>query len=129
MWGPWVRPADEIHEPKSVGDSHMLFSTIVENGAAVLRIEGELDAGSLSDLRPALSGMSEGQPPPPRVVVDLSALRLIDSSGVGAIVSLYKAVHAYGGSLAITGAQGQPLAILRLLRLDRLLSDLAPWPL
>lgn len=109
----------------------MLFSISVENGAAVLRIEGELDAGSLPDLRPALSGISGGQPPPPWVVVDLSALRLIDSSGVGAIVSLYKAVHAYGGSLAITGAQGQPLAILRLLRLDRLLSDpdnLAPWP-
>ncbi|HJX53757.1 MAG TPA: STAS domain-containing protein, partial [Polyangia bacterium] len=68
----------------------MVFSTSVENGAAVLRIEGELDAGSLSDLRPALSGISGGQPPPPRVVVDLSALRLIDSSGVGAIVSLYK---------------------------------------
>jgi len=108
----------------------MGFSTSVENGTTVLRIEGDLDVVALSELRPAVEGIAtEGQPA--RVVVDLSALRLIDSSGVGAIVSLYKAVHAYGGSLAITGAQGQPLAILRLLRLDRLLSDpdnLAPWP-
>ena len=107
----------------------MGLSTSVENGATVLRIAGDLDVVALSELRPAVNGIAEGQPA--RVVVDLSALRLIDSSGVGAIVSLYKAVHAYGGSLAITGAQGQPLAILRLLRLDRLLSDpdnLAPWP-
>jgi anti-sigma B factor antagonist len=107
----------------------MGFSTSIENGATVLRIAGDLDVVALSELRPAVDGIAGRQPP--RVVVDLSALRLIDSSGVGAIVSLYKAVHAYGGSLAITGAQGQPLAILRLLRLDRLLSDpdnLAPWP-
>jgi anti-sigma B factor antagonist len=103
--------------------------TSVENGTMAVRIEGELDVASLSDLKPALADIAGGQPP--RVVVDLSALRLIDSSGVGAVVSLYKAVHAYGGSLAITGAHGQPLAILRLLRLDRLLSGsdhLAPWP-
>jgi anti-sigma B factor antagonist len=107
----------------------MGFSTSVENGTTVLRIEGDLDVVALSELRPTASGIAGGQPP--RVVVDLSALRLIDSSGVGAIVSLYKAVHAYGGSLTITGAHGQPLAILRLLRLDRLLSgpdNLAPWP-
>jgi len=87
----------------------MGFSTSVENGATVLRIAGDLDVVALSELRPAVNGIAEGQPA--RVVVDLSALRLIDSSGVGAIVSLYKAV--------------------RLLRLDRLLSDpdnLAPWP-
>jgi anti-anti-sigma factor len=108
----------------------MGFSSSVENGTTVLRIEGDLDVVALSELRPAVEGIAtEGQPA--RVVVDLSALRHIDSSGVGAIVSLYKTVHACGGSLAITGAHGQPLAILRLLRLDRLLSgpdNLAPWP-
>jgi anti-sigma B factor antagonist len=97
----------------------MLFSTSAANDVTVLRIEGELDAVSVTDIRASLSTIAEGKPP--RVEVDLSALRLIDSSGVGAIVSLFKAVRAYGGSLTATGVHGQPLAIFRLLRLDRVL--------
>ena len=52
---------------------------------------------------------------------DLSHLRLIDSSGVGAIVALFKTVRAYEGSLTVVGVRDQPLAILRLLQLDRVL--------
>jgi len=97
----------------------MLFSTSAANDVTVLRIEGELDAVSVTDIRASLNTIAEGKPA--RVEVDRSALRLIDSSGVGAIVSLFKAVRAYGGSLTTTGVRGQPLAIFRLLRLDRVL--------
>lgn len=97
----------------------MLFSTSAANDVTVLRIEGELDAVSVTDIRASLNTIAESKPA--RVEVDLSALRLIDSSGVGAIVSLFKAVRAYGGSLTTTGVRGQPLAIFRLLRLDRVL--------
>jgi anti-sigma B factor antagonist len=97
----------------------MLFSTSAKNDVTVLRIEGELDAVSVTDIRAALNTIAEGKPA--RVEVDLSALRVIDSSGVGAIVSLFKAVRAYGGRLTATGVHGQPLAIFRLLRLDRVL--------
>jgi anti-sigma B factor antagonist len=97
----------------------MIFSTSAENGVTVLRIEGELDANSVPDLRPTLDSIA-GQKPP-QVVIDLSALRLIDSSGVGAIVSLFKTVRAYGGSVTTKGVRDQPLAIFRLLRLDRVL--------
>lgn len=53
------------------------------------------------------------------VTVDLSQLRLIDSSGVGAIVSLYKRMKAVGAKVEVVGLKDQPLAIFRLLRLDR----------
>jgi anti-sigma B factor antagonist len=97
----------------------MLFTIGKENGADVLRIEGELDALSVVDLRPIIGKISEERPP--RVVVDLSHLRLIDSSGVGAIVALFKTVRANGGELVVVGARDQPLAIFRLLHLDRVL--------
>ena len=54
-------------------------------------------------------------------MVDLSRLHTIDSAGVGTLVSLYKSVRAQGGSVTITGLQDQPLAIFRLLKLDRTL--------
>lgn len=53
------------------------------------------------------------------VVVDMSGLDLIDSSGVAALVKLYKGVRASGGEVTISGARDQPLAIFKLLRMDK----------
>ena len=46
---------------------------------------------------------------------------MVDSSGIGALVSLYKRVRAQGGNVVIKGVRDQPLAIFRLLRLDKLM--------
>ncbi len=88
---------------------------------SVLSITGELDALSVDDLRPVIESIADDRPS--KVLVDLSKLRLIDSSGVGAIISLFKKVKAYDGSLTVVGVRDQPLAILRLLQLDRVLSQ------
>jgi anti-sigma B factor antagonist len=48
-------------------------------------------------------------------------LRLIDSSGVGAVVFLYKKAKEYGGVVTVHGLCEQPAAIFKLLRLDRVL--------
>ncbi|MEM9491375.1 MAG: STAS domain-containing protein, partial [Myxococcota bacterium] len=53
------------------------------------------------------------------IVVALEGLELIDSSGVAAIVGIYKKVRELGGQVKITGATGQPLAIFKLLRMDK----------
>ena len=97
----------------------MNFNLNTRAEESVLSIAGELDALSVQDLRPVIDRIADDRPS--KVLVDLSKLRLIDSSGVGAIVSLFKKVRAYDGSLAVVGTRDQPLAILRLLRLDRIL--------
>jgi anti-sigma B factor antagonist len=97
----------------------MEFNLDTKKEAATLHIAGELDALSAPDLRPVINRIGEDQPS--KVLVDLSELRLIDSSGVGAIVALFKMVRAYEGTLAVVGVRDQPLAILRLLQLDRVL--------
>ena len=80
---------------------------------------------TVSDLRSELEKLLARRPP--RVEVDLSSLRMLDSSGVGALVSLYKRVRAQGGEVVVVGLRDQPLAIFRLLRLDRVMNgtDLA----
>jgi anti-sigma B factor antagonist len=81
-----------------------------------LAIRGELDALSAAELRPLLDRLVEDGRRD--VTVDLSQLRLVDSSGVGALVSLYKRVRAGGGQVAFKGVTAQPLVIFKLLRLD-----------
>jgi anti-sigma B factor antagonist len=56
---------------------------------------------------------------PTKVVVDLAGLDIIDSSGVAVLVKLYKGVRTVGGTLEVTGARDQPLAIFKLLRMDK----------
>jgi len=98
--------------------------TTINAGALRLAIEGELDAVTVPELRKEIDRLTGTSPK--RVEIDLSSLRMVDSSGVGAIVSLYKRVRGQGGEVVVTGLRDQPLAIFRLLRLDRVLigSDL-----
>ena len=86
----------------------------------LVRLEGTFDALSAPAARLALDTLVTDQRSP--VAIDMSALRLIDSSGVGAVVSLYKRVRAQGGRISVQGLNGQPLAIFQLLRLERLLA-------
>lgn len=95
----------------------MGFLRTDEGTETVLKIDGTLDAVTAPELRPTLDAMvTEGKKD---ITVDLSALRLIDSSGVGVLVSLFKRVRAYGGNVKLVGLKDQPLAIFKLLRLDR----------
>ncbi len=89
-----------------------------DNGdETTLSIEGTLDAATAPDLRAVIDQIvEEGRR---NITLDLSTLRLIDSSGVGVIVSLFKRVRANGGQVRIVGLRDQPRAIFRLLRLDR----------
>lgn len=83
----------------------------------VLKIEGVLDALTAPDARPLVEAVLADQRR--QVTVDVSGLRLIDSSGVGVIVSLFKRARTYGGMVKVNGLKDQPLTIFKLLRLDR----------
>jgi anti-sigma B factor antagonist len=99
----------------------MNFSTSVsDEGVTRLSISGELDVVTVGALRGEIDRLLARKPS--RVEVDLSSLRMLDSSGVGTLVALYKHVRAQGGEVIITGLRDQPLAIFRLLRLDRVMT-------
>jgi serine/threonine-protein kinase RsbW len=98
---------------KRLGD----FSRADDGDATVLRIDGVLDALSVPNIRKTIDALVAEKRR--EITVDLSGLRLIDSSGVGVIVSLYKRSKAYGGTVRLAGLKDQPLAIFKLLRLDR----------
>jgi anti-sigma B factor antagonist len=106
----------------------MKFDIASKDGITHLVIEGQLDALSVSDLRGDLDKLVATRPK--NVEVDLSSLRMIDSSGVGALVSLYKRVRTQGGNVVIKGIRDQPLAIFQLLKLDRFMlpKDKKPVP-
>jgi len=95
----------------------MKFNRIDNGVETTLSVEGTLDAVTAPELRSVVDELVNEQRQ--SVTLDLSALRLIDSSGVGVIVALFKRIRAVGGQVKIVGLRDQPKAIFRLLRLDR----------
>lgn len=92
--------------------------TRTDNGdETTLEIDGTLDAVTAPELRAVVDDLVNERRK--SVTLELSSLRLIDSSGVGVIVSLFKRIRANGGQVKIVGLRDQPRAIFRLLRLDR----------
>jgi anti-sigma B factor antagonist len=94
-----------------------LFDVQSTNNETRLTIRGSLDINSAPTLAEEIDRIVGTKPP--RVAVDLSALDLIDSSGVAALVKLYKGIKNNGGEVAMLGARDQPLAIFKLLRMDK----------
>jgi len=93
------------------------FSEQDKDGVVVLEIKGRLDAVAAPELRPTIDKLVGEKRK--WVIFDLAELQMIDSSGVGAIVSLFKRLRMIGGDVKIARLTGQPKEIFRLLRLDR----------
>jgi anti-sigma B factor antagonist len=82
-----------------------------------LSVRGSLDINTAPQLAEEIDKIVASKPK--KVNVDLSGLDLIDSSGVAALVKLYKGIRGHGGTVAMIGARDQPLAIFKLLRMDK----------
>ena len=82
-----------------------------------LSVRGSLDINTAPQLAEEIDKIVASKPK--KVSVDLSGLDLIDSSGVAALVKLYKGIRGHGGAVAMIGARDQPLAIFKLLRMDK----------
>ncbi len=74
-----------------------------------------LDADAMAALRPTLEWLARSGAP--RVVLDLTQVERLDGSGIGAIAFLRKRLLAAGQAMEVVGANGQPLALLRMLGL------------
>jgi anti-sigma B factor antagonist len=94
---------------------------LVGTGSLRLSIGGELDVTTIPELEPMLTRLVDREPW--QVELELSRLRMIDSTGVGALVRFSKRLRACGCLLAVSGLRDQPLAVFRLLRLDGKLGD------
>jgi anti-sigma B factor antagonist len=88
-----------------------------QSDVTVFSLKGNLDALTAPILKKEIEVLLSARKI--HVVFDLKDLDLIDSSGVGAIVSLFKRVRTLQGDVKIAGLQGQPAEIFKLLRLDR----------
>ncbi|GAB3206717.1 STAS domain-containing protein [Marinactinospora thermotolerans] len=93
------------------------LSTRVENHSVIVRVEGELDIATAGDLQEHV--LSAIQTHGPWLILDLSALDFMDSSGLNAVISAYRAVNERDGSLALAAPNERVTKVIRLVGLHR----------
>lgn len=91
----------------------------VAGGVRVVRLDGRLDLLSANAVKAELQGHARGERP--RLIVDLSSVGFVDSSGLGALIAGLKAARQAGGDLRLTGLGEQARMIFELTSLDRVL--------
>jgi anti-sigma B factor antagonist len=86
------------------------FSVAVDYTEAwipIVHVIGEVDMATAPELRRALVAASAGRPP--AIVVDLTAVGFLDSSGIGVLAGAYRQLQAHGGQLHV--ATSSPLIV------------------
>ena len=96
----------------------MQILTEQREGRTILRLKEErLDAHNSGDLRDAILKLLEAGAS--HLIVDLSEVRFIDSSGLGALLSGYKNATLRSGSFVLAGLQPRVQSMFELTRLHR----------
>jgi anti-sigma B factor antagonist len=97
----------------------MGFSQIKDqSGVAVLQVEGQLIVGNRQELKDLVqSALDQGER---RLLIDFSRTGYIDSSGLGALVSISKRIREAGGELRLSGLNEDLRSLFELTKLDTL---------
>ena len=88
-----------------------------EGDIVVLALKGQLDALTAGKIKPVLDEVLDGDQV--RVIYDLKELSLLDSSGIGVIVSTFKRTRVSGGDTKVACLSEQPKEVFTVLSLDR----------
>jgi anti-sigma B factor antagonist len=99
------------------GANGFSVQTRTEGNAQVIAIEGEVDLKTSPQLRDELLEVV-GQAPE-KIVVDLSQVRYMDSSGVGTIVEAKRRADSNGATILLAGLQPRVRSVFEITQLDK----------
>ena len=82
----------------------------------------ELDASNAPEFKRDIASLLDANA---KLVLDLSRLRFVDSSGLGAFISCLRKLNAKGGDLKLSGMSTQVRGVFELVRMHRVF-DILP---
>jgi stage II sporulation protein AA (anti-sigma F factor antagonist) len=101
---------------EAAGHGTLAVTRTDADGITVLGLDGEIDHQSVGGLTRALAPADASVQQ--RVVIDLSRVTFMDSSGVNALIAAFQAAGAAGGWLRLVVVRGAVLRTLQLVGLD-----------
>lgn len=104
----------------------MEYTVEPDGQCRIVHLNGALDVSSAIHLREVLGQELTG--PDARVLVDLSGVRLLDSSGIGILVTAHRRAASLGARLVLAAPQPSVGKVFELTRTNRLLLISATLP-
>jgi anti-sigma B factor antagonist len=112
------------HPDQAVMSERMQLRTEVVDiaGWTVVSVFGEVDVATAPELKERLTGLvNEGRV---KLVLDLSGVDFLDSTGLGMIVSALKRARTHGGDLSIVCTESRITRLFEITGLDKALTVL-----
>ena len=81
--------------------------------------EDNLDASNVRDFRESVQGVMKNQT---KVVLDMSKIKFVDSSGLGALISCLRDTNSRKGDFRLSAMSRSVLALFELRRMHRVFS-------
>ena len=95
----------------------MKLELIERENYAILKIIGGLDAAHTKQFKQQFQAFAEEHL---NFIFDLKEMDFMDSTGFGALVSIYKLIKEAGGEVLITNLQSKPKMLFKITRADKI---------
>ena len=97
----------------------MKISVAEGDGKTTVNLTGDIYTEQSDELQQVFDGIIKKKPK--EVVIDLTELKSITSSGIGRIVYLFKELDKEGGKIEIVGVNDTIMQIFKIVKLDKLM--------
>jgi len=86
------------------------------DGTIVLQIDTDLDSDNVMSIQPQLEALVDENSE--HIILDFTHVKFIDSTGIGAIVFLFKRLTSQRRTLSLLKVSGQPYKLMTMLRVE-----------
>ena len=94
-----------------------------KNGLMVCNIRGEIDINSSPSIKKAFDNLISKKTP--KVVINLSQVTYVDSSGLATLVEILKNMRPYGGRMRLTNLSSKIKSLFEITKLEKLFEIMA----
>ncbi|MBD3295906.1 MAG: anti-sigma factor antagonist [Candidatus Omnitrophica bacterium] len=101
----------------------MQISVEEKNGVSIFRVNGDIDINSSPDVKKSFDEAIRNKKD--KIVINLSEVNYVDSSGLATLVEILKNIRPFGGKMKITNLSSKVKGLFEITKLDKLfdLSD------
>lgn len=89
-----------------------------KNGISIYRMTGDIDINTSPEVKKSFDQVVKDKKD--KVVIDLSDVGYVDSSGLATLVEILKNLRAYGGKLKLSSLSDKVRGLFEITKLDKL---------
>ncbi|MBI5725610.1 MAG: STAS domain-containing protein [Planctomycetes bacterium] len=86
--------------------------------AAIVKVVGDVDLNCSVEFQQSLMELLDSSPPPKKIVIDLTGVPYMDSSGVASLVKLLSRTRKSGATICLAGLCQRVRSVFEITRLD-----------